>query len=169
MKPAYVESLGLIERLHRRFLEVVRGELERTDERDINNVQSLILFNMGDDELSVGELTSRGCYLGTNVSYNLKKLIESGYVCQRSSPHDRRSVRVTLTEKGLALRARLEEAFERHAAVLGERGVSLGDLEQMIATLGALGRAFTELAESDSASFNVAGRDRPSVEHAASN
>jgi DNA-binding MarR family transcriptional regulator len=139
MKPAYIESLGLIERLHRRFLEVVRGELERMDERGINNVQSLILFNMGDDELSVGELTSRGWYLGTNVSYNLKKLIGSGHVCQRSSPHDRRSVRVTLTEKGVALRVRLEEAFERHAAVLSERGVSLEDLEQMIATLGVLG------------------------------
>ncbi len=168
MKPAYVESLGLIERLHRRFLEVVRIELERMGERGISNVQSLILFNMGDEELSVGELTTRGCYLGTNVSYNLKKLIDAGFVCQRSSPHDRRSVRVNLTEQGLALRMRLEEAFERHAAVLDARGVSLPDLERMIATLGALGRAFTDLGESDSAGLGALGRGRPQVALAAS-
>jgi DNA-binding MarR family transcriptional regulator len=140
MKPEYVESLALVERLHHRFLEVVRVELERMSERGISNVQSLILLNMGDEELSAGELTTRGCYLSTNVSYNLKKLIDAGFVWQRNSPNDHRLVRVNLTEQGLALRMRREEAFERHAAVLDARGVSLPRLERMIATLGALGR-----------------------------
>ena len=111
MKPAYVESLGLIERLHRRFLEVVRGELERMDERDINNVQSLILFNMGQDELSVGELTSRGCYLGTNVSYNLKKLIEAGYVNGRDE-----TLGVTAKGHGLIRLYQLAQRVFRHGS-----------------------------------------------------
>jgi len=68
--------------------------------RDINNVQGMILFNIGEAEMTVGELTLRGCYLGSNVSYNLRKLVEQGYLAQQRSVHDRRSVHVRLTEKG---------------------------------------------------------------------
>jgi DNA-binding MarR family transcriptional regulator len=74
VKDAYLQIIALIERLHREFLEVVKAELDRRAIRDLNNVQAMILFNIGEEELSVGELTIRGCYLGSNVSYNLKKL-----------------------------------------------------------------------------------------------
>ena len=80
MKDSYLEAIKLIERLHRQFLEVVKTELDRNGIEDINNVQALILFNIGSDELTVGELTNRGYYLGSNVSYNVRKMVENGYL-----------------------------------------------------------------------------------------
>jgi len=91
----YYEAVLLIERAHRHFLEVVKSDLDRLGIQDINNVQALILYNVGTDEMTVGELTVRGYYLGSNVSYNVKKMVENGYLLQERSPHDRRSVRET--------------------------------------------------------------------------
>ena len=91
MATAYYDVTALIERLHRQFLEVVKLEFDGLGIHDINNVQSLMLFNIGDAEMTVGELTSRGCYLGSNVSYNVKKMVENGYLAQERSVHDRRS------------------------------------------------------------------------------
>ena len=104
MNNAYLEVISLIERLHRNFLEVVKLELEGLGIHDINNVQGMMLYNIGDAEMTVGELTLRGCYLGSNVSYNVKKMVENGYLVQERSLHDRRSIRVRLTEKGTTLR-----------------------------------------------------------------
>jgi DNA-binding MarR family transcriptional regulator len=115
VKQAYLSTINSLERMHRQFLEVIKNELDSTDVRDINNVQALILYNIGGDELTVGELTLRGYYLGSNVSYNVKKMTENGYLHQERSSHDRRSVRVKLTEKGLELSRALETMFERHA------------------------------------------------------
>jgi len=114
----YYESLLLIERLHRYFLEVVKVDLDRRGIQDINNVQALILYNIAQDEMTVGELTARGYYLGSNVSYNVKKMFENGYLEQERSPHDRRSVRVKLSEKGLALHNRLNEYFDQQVSSL---------------------------------------------------
>ncbi len=107
MNTAYLEVISLVERLHRHFLEVVKLELEGLGIHDINNVQGMMLFNIGDAEMTVGELTLRGCYLGSNVSYNVKKMVENGYLTQQRSLHDRRSIHVRLTEKGIRLRDRL--------------------------------------------------------------
>ena len=114
MSDDYLQVILLIERLHRQFLEVVKLELESLRIHDVNNVQALMLFNMGDAEISVGELTQRGYYLGSNVSYNVKKLSESGYLMYERSAHDRRSIRVRLTPKGQKLRDRLSEMLHRH-------------------------------------------------------
>jgi len=111
---AYYESIQLIERLHRHFLDVLKVELDKKGIQDINNVQSMILFNIGHDELTVGELTIRGYYLGSNVSYNVKKMVENGYLEQERSVHDKRSIRVKLSEKGLELKALLDAMFQRH-------------------------------------------------------
>ena len=98
MATKYYDTIQLIERLHRYFLDVVKVELDRLQIMDINNVQAMILFNIGHDEMTVGELTLRGYYLGSNVSYNLKKMVELGYVVQERSPHDKRSIRIKLTD-----------------------------------------------------------------------
>jgi DNA-binding MarR family transcriptional regulator len=118
VKHAYFDALHMIERLHRQFLDVLHSELDRLGIHDINNSQALILFNIGSDELTVGELTARGYYLGTNVTYNLKKLVESGYVRQERSQRDRRSVRVRLSDKGRELAERLTTMFANHARAL---------------------------------------------------
>jgi DNA-binding MarR family transcriptional regulator len=140
MTEGYLTVISLIERLHRQFLDVVKLELEGSGIRDINNVQALMLFNLGDAEMSVGELTLRGCYLGSNVSYNLKKLVENDYVEQARSPHDRRSVHVRLTPKGGALRDRLAEMHRRHVENLPQSGVSAPELENAAVTLRRLER-----------------------------
>lgn len=114
MATPYYESIQLIERLHRHFLDVLKQEIDRRGIQDINNVQSMILYNIGDDDLTVGELTIRGYYLGSNVSYNVKKMVENEYLIQERSVHDKRSLRVRLSEKGLKLRDMITEMFKRH-------------------------------------------------------
>jgi DNA-binding MarR family transcriptional regulator len=130
VKDAYLQIIALIERLHREFLEVVKAELDRRAIRDLNNVQAMILFNIGEEELSVGELTIRGCYLGSNVSYNLKKLTENGYIEQTRSPHDRRSVTVRLSEKGRGLAAILAELYGRQISAISDRVLTQAELTQ---------------------------------------
>src|SRR3984893_10949657 len=100
LKGRYLVSLKLVERLHRLLVDVIKDEFERLGRVDVNSVQALLLYNIGDAELTAGELTSRGYYLGSNVSYNLKKLVESGYINHQRSNTDRRSVRVRLADKG---------------------------------------------------------------------
>src|SRR5580658_7529620 len=120
MNTGYLEVISLVERLHRHFLEVVKLELDGLDIHDINNVQGLMLFNIGDAEMTIGELMLSGCYLGSNVSYNVKKLVDNGYLSQERSVHDRRSVRVRLTAKGARLRDRLEAMHQRHIQMLDQ-------------------------------------------------
>jgi DNA-binding MarR family transcriptional regulator len=125
---SYLETIRLTERLHRQFLEVVKNELEQLNIEDLNNVQSLILFNIGKNEYTVGELTGRGYYLGSNVSYNVRKMVEHGYLVQERSTHDRRSVRVRLTPKGIALWENLDAMFDRQVSALAALE-SAGELE----------------------------------------
>ncbi|MCC7305454.1 MAG: winged helix-turn-helix transcriptional regulator [Alphaproteobacteria bacterium] len=110
----YYESIQLIERLHRHFLDVLKVELDKKGIQDINNVQSMILYNIGTDEMTVGELTIRGYYLGSNVSYNVKKMVENGYLIQERSVHDKRSIRVKLSDKGRELHDLVSTMFRRH-------------------------------------------------------
>ena len=109
----YLRALRLIERLHRLLLEVVKAEFDRRGGAEINSVQALLLYNMGEGELTAGELKSRGHYLGSNVSYNLKKLVEMGYLHYKRSDKDRRSVRVSLTEKGVEAREVMHRLYSR--------------------------------------------------------
>ena len=118
----YLDMLGLVERLHRLLLDVIKDEFERLGIDEVNPVQGLLLFNIGENEVSAGELKTRGYYQGSNVSYNLKKLVEAGYMHHQRSEVDRRSVRVRLTEKGRRLRATIAELFARHAGVMLRRG-----------------------------------------------
>jgi len=137
----YLDTLSLIERLHRQLLDVIKDELDRRDEREINSVQALLLFNVGDQELTAGELRTRGHYLGSNVSYNLKKLVESGYIHHERSEVDRRSVLVRLTRKGEAVRDMLRVLFDRHLGSLEAVGnVAGGDLDGTNVSLRRLER-----------------------------
>lgn len=140
MRHSYYESILLIERLHRHFLEVLKTELDRLGIQDINNVQSLILYNIGEEEMTVGELTARGYYLGSNVSYNVKKMVENGYLGQERSPHDRRSVRVRLSAKGLDLRNKISVMFERQVGALDKAGFNAEELTRINETLHKLER-----------------------------
>jgi DNA-binding MarR family transcriptional regulator len=131
----YYDAINLIERLHRQFLDVLKVELERANILDINNVQSMILHNIGTDELTVGELTVRGYYLGSNVSYNVKKMVENGYLVQERSIHDKRSVRVKLSEKGRKLSDAITKLYKKHEEKLAGAGLTNARFDTMSAVL----------------------------------
>lgn len=100
----------------------------------------MILYNVGDDEMTVGELTIRGYYLGSNVSYNVKKMVENGYLEQERSVHDKRSIRVKLSEKGLELKNMISEMFDRHEAKIEGSALTPDDLTHLNKTLSMLER-----------------------------
>lgn len=114
----YLESLSLVERLHRLLLDVIKDEFERLGVLEINAVQALLLFNIADHEVTAGELRSRGYYQGSNVSYNLKKLVDLGFMHHQRCEIDRRSVRVRLTEKGRDIHKVVSDLFSRQSELL---------------------------------------------------
>lgn len=122
----YMETLSMVERLHRLLLDVIKDEFERLGFLDINAVQALLLFNIGDNEVTAGELKSRGYYQGSNVSYNLKKLVEAGYMHHQRCEIDRRAVRVKLTEKGRKIRQIVADLFASHAEGMESRALFEG-------------------------------------------
>lgn len=141
----YLDVLSLVERLHRLLLDVIKDEFERLGVLEINPVQALLLFNIGDNEVTAGELKSRGYYQGSNVSYNLKKLVDMGYMHHQRSEIDRRSVRVSLTEKGREVRDVVTDLFERHAGGLEDRAVlSLDGIEEINSALKRVERYWTD-------------------------
>ncbi|HEX3486679.1 MAG TPA: winged helix DNA-binding protein [Micropepsaceae bacterium] len=141
LRPRYLECLNLVERLHRQLLDVIKDELDRRGERVVNSVQALLLFNIGDQELTAGELRTRGHYLGSNVSYNLKKLVESGYIHHERSDVDRRSVHVSLTNKGTEIREIVAKLFDRHLDSIDAVGnVTADNLEDLNVSLRRLER-----------------------------
>ncbi|MBN8910923.1 MAG: MarR family transcriptional regulator [Rhizobiales bacterium] len=139
LRSEYVQSLHLIERLHRLLLDVVKDEFDRTGSSDLNAVQALLLYNMGDNELTAGELKSRGFYMGSNVSYNLKKLVEMGYVDYERSDTDKRSVRVSLSAKGRQAAEVVTKLYQRQLgsveAVAQVTGDELAGLNKALARL----------------------------------
>ncbi|MBA5723599.1 transcriptional regulator LdtR [Candidatus Liberibacter sp.] len=118
----YVECLRLVERLHRSLLDVTKDEFERQGRSDINAVQALLLFNIGNSELTAGELRSRGYYLGSNVSYNLKKLIDLGFINHQRSSVDKRSVRISLTKPGQEIAEIVFKLYQRHITSIDKVG-----------------------------------------------
>jgi DNA-binding MarR family transcriptional regulator len=143
--PGYLEALALVERLHRLMLDLIKDEFERLGMLDINPVQALLLFNIGENEVTAGELKTRGYYQGSNVSYNLKKLVDLGYMHHKRSDVDRRSVRVRLTPRGREVRAVLSDLFSRHAELAEARAlVDPATMEQVNATLRRVERFWTD-------------------------
>jgi DNA-binding MarR family transcriptional regulator len=145
LRPLYLEALTLVERLHRRLLDVVKDEFDRSGRSDVNSVQALLLFNIGDSELTAGELRTRGYYLGSNVSYNLKKLVEIGYIHHQRSRMDRRSVRVSLTDKGREVAEIVGALYDRHIRSIDQvGGIDADDFHALNRSLQRLERFWTD-------------------------
>jgi DNA-binding MarR family transcriptional regulator len=123
---AYVELTRMIERMHRRFLDVLRIQLQRAGVVDINAVQCLMLSNIGDQEINARLLMDRGYYLGSNASYNIKRLVESGYLDQRQAEHDRRSMLLRVSAKGRALCERMNAAEANFADAVRHEDLANG-------------------------------------------
>ena len=145
IRPLYLEALTLVERLHRRLLDVIKDEFDRRGRADINSVQALLLYNIGDKELTAGELRTRGYYLGSNVSYNLKKLVEMGFLDHQRSRVDRRSVRIKLTEKGREVRDIVDALYQKHVRTVEQvGGINSDEFATLNKSLHRLERFWTD-------------------------
>ncbi len=145
VQPLYLEALTLVERLHRRLLDVIKDEFDRRGRSDINSVQALLLYNIGDKELTAGELRTRGYYLGSNVSYNLKKLVEMGFLDHQRSRVDRRSVRIRLTAQGQEVRRIVESLYDKHIKTVEQvGGISTDEFATLNKSLHRLERFWTD-------------------------
>ncbi len=145
IRDLYMESLHLVERLHRRLLDVVKDEFDRQGRSDVNAVQALLLFNIGNSELTAGELRSRGYYLGSNVSYNVKKLVDLGLINHSKSRVDRRAVRISLTDKGREIAETVAGLYERHVGSIEQvGGIGEGEFSQMNKLLQRLDRFWND-------------------------
>jgi DNA-binding MarR family transcriptional regulator len=145
LKDLYLESLQLVERLHRRLLDVIKDEFDRNNRTDINAVQALLLFNIGNSELTAGELRSRGYYLGSNVSYNLKKLVDLGYINHQRSRVDRRAVRISLTEHGVEVAEIVAGLYDRHINSIAKvGGIGADEFEQLNKLMQRLDRFWND-------------------------
>src|SRR6201990_1299792 len=144
-KTLYLDALTLVERLHRRLLDVIKDEFDRMGRSDVNSVQALLLFNIGDSELTAGELRTRGYYLGSNVSYNLKKLVEMSFLDHQRSRVGRRSVRIKLTDKGRDVRDIVNALYQKHVRTVEQvGGISSGDFQVINKALVRLERFWTD-------------------------
>ena len=145
VRAQYLESLALVERLHRRLLDVIKDELDRRGRTDVNSVQALLLYNIGDHEVTAGELRTRGYYLGSNVSYNVKKLVEMGYLNHQRSRVDRRSVRIRLTKMGEEVHEMVGGLYEKHVQTVEQiGGISVDDFAKLNNALTRLDRFWTD-------------------------
>ncbi|MCX8998980.1 MarR family winged helix-turn-helix transcriptional regulator [Rhizobiaceae bacterium BDR2-2] len=145
LRSLYLESLHLVERLHRRLLDVIKDEFDRQGRSDVNAVQALLLFNIGNSELTAGELRSRGFYLGSNVSYNVKKLVDLGLINHKRSRIDRRSVRISLTEKGQEIAETVARLYERHVGSIQKvGGIGENEFSEMNKLLQRLDRFWND-------------------------
>jgi len=145
IRPVYIEALTLVERLHRRLLDVIKDEFDRRGRSDVNAVQALLLYNIADKELTAGELRTRGYYLGSNVSYNVKKLVETGYLHHARSRIDRRAVRISLTDKGRDIHEIVAALYDKHVATVEQiGGISCEEFSRLNQALIRLERFWTD-------------------------
>ena len=144
MNKQYLELTRLIERLHRRFIDVLKTELNRLGVRDVNGVQALLLTNIGGQKITIRDLVERGYYLGSNVSYNIKKLTDLGYLNQEPTPHDKRSVTSSLTEKALAIVHGMRDLQNNNVDAFIRSGADLVKVEEICKGLRSLERTWAD-------------------------
>jgi DNA-binding MarR family transcriptional regulator len=139
--PLYLEALKLVERVHKALFDVIKDALERRGRSDVNPTQALLVYGIGEKDFAACELRTRGYYLGSNVSYNLKKLVEMGLLDYQRSRDDRRSVRVKVTDKGRQVRDIVDALYQRHVnAVEQVGGISTDEIMILNKSLRRLDR-----------------------------
>jgi DNA-binding MarR family transcriptional regulator len=146
--PSYSNTIHLLERLHRRLMDVVTDALDRANIKDVNAVQALMLYNIADQELTISELRERDYYTGSNSSYNVKKLVEGGFLRYSKSRIDRRTVRISLGERGKEIHALVAQAYGKHAATVEQLGgIQSGDFDVVNRSLQRLDRFWSDQIE----------------------
>tara|TARA_R110002072_G_scaffold27401_24_gene89100 strand:+ start:5741 stop:6196 length:456 start_codon:yes stop_codon:yes gene_type:complete len=144
MSDVYGQLTQMIERLHRRMLDVIRFELEQAGVSDINPAQALMLTKIEGREVALRDIIDRGYYIGSNASYNIKQLAEADYVVQKRSDHDKRSVKVSLTKKGEELCKKLVDFNAAQASRLTQTKEATAQLGTTIEVLRTLESSWSE-------------------------
>lgn len=137
MRSNYYNLINIIENVNRSFLDKLKFEINELNIMDINNAQAIVLYNIGNKTLSVGDLT-RNCYSGTNISYNLRNLVENGYLLQQPKKHDRRSTDIKRTEKGNEFCEKLDHIFKKQEKFFQEKGLDEDKIKDIISKLDLL-------------------------------
>lgn len=137
-KTPYHEAIALIERLQRRFFDVLKAELDKKSIYDINPVQAMMLYKIADDEMTVGELTLRGYYIGSNVSYNVKELQKTEYLEKTQSPHDKRSYRIKVSEKGQKICTLIDDMLESHGKKMHPFDLDMPEIDDVNLSLRSM-------------------------------
>jgi DNA-binding MarR family transcriptional regulator len=141
LMPGYTDAILMIERLHRRLMDVVTDALDRAQIADVNAVQAIMLYNIADQELTVSELRARDYYTGSNSSYNVKKLVEGGFLRYAKSRIDRRTVKISLGERGKEIHALVHHVYQKHTATVGALGgIQADDFTALNRSLARLDR-----------------------------
>jgi DNA-binding MarR family transcriptional regulator len=138
----FAQILQSIELLHRRFLDVITAELGRR-EKALSAVQALILSHASDRPLSLGQLQALGHYEGTNLSYNVGKLAESGYIILSRPEWDKRSSVIGLTADGQEVASLIARTIDEHSASLAGIGITDDELSLITRTLKGLHRLWS--------------------------
>ncbi len=141
----FLKSLSLLEQAHRRLHDVVKDDLERHGERNLTGVQALLIYEIGETETPASVLRARGAFAGTSLSYNVKKLQEAGYLVHKRSKSDKRTIHLSLTERGHKVRERVTHLFDRQALSLEPTAsVRHDDLDQFNRTVSRLERFWSD-------------------------
>lgn len=138
MKENYLEAIALIEKNYRLYLDVLKSEIQTLGTLDVNHTQAMILCHIGDRKLSISEIVDKGHFVGSNVSYNVKKLITSKYLQSEISEFDKRAVYITLTNKGKVMKDKLNASIESHKNIFNKYGLAQKEFEQLTETLHKL-------------------------------
>ena len=141
----YRSCLSYIERLHRLLLDIIKDEFERLRIHDVTGPQALLMFNVGDSEVTIGELKARGFYLGSNASYTIKKLVDGGYVVNERCDVDKRVTRMKLTESGVEIVEIVAQLLARHALSFGQNDlIESSDFRSMERSMRTLEHFWTD-------------------------
>jgi DNA-binding MarR family transcriptional regulator len=140
----YCELTSILDRLHRRYLDVVRLELEGIGVRDVNPAQALLLTMVGEGDVPLRDIMQRGGYTASTATYMIKKLVEYGYLEQARAAHDRRTMRLRLTRTGKRIADHLMLLNSRHADYVGAEDGLEAEIADTTRTLRRLDRAWGE-------------------------
>lgn len=144
MSDAFSQLTQMIERLHRRMLDVIRYELEQAGISDVGPAQALMLTKIEGREVALRDIIDRGYYIGSNASYNIKQLVEAGYVLQKRASHDKRSIKLSLTKKGEELCGRIASFVSQQNETLFADAPSQKNLDVTIGVLRQLEQEWSE-------------------------
>ncbi|MDR0695195.1 MAG: MarR family winged helix-turn-helix transcriptional regulator [Holosporales bacterium] len=135
MRNSCVEISVCGEKNYRLFLDIIKQELDSIGAVDINAIQAFILMNINDNVVTIGEVITRGYYIGSNASYNIKKMTMNNYIHQTQSDFDKRAAYLKLTQKGLNLCNKLYDSVNNYLKIFE---TSIGgdfDIDQCIGVM----------------------------------